>query len=192
LRALKAVQRADLALLLLDGKDGITEQDQKLAGYVEQAGRGLILVINKWDLVKEKERARELYLENIKRNFSFIPYAPVVFVSALTGSKLDKLFPLIVQIWQEQHKRISTALLNELLEDAIAVNPPSTVKGKRVKIFYATQPEVKPPTFVFFTNEPELIHFSYKRYLENRLREAFIFKGTPIVMKFRKRQRRND
>jgi GTPase len=192
LRALKAVQRADLALLLLDGKDGITEQDQKLAGYVEQAGRGLILVINKWDLVKEKERAREVYLENIKRNFSFVPYAPVVFVSALTGSKLDKLFPLIVQIWQEQHKRISTSLLNELLEDAIAVNPPSTVKGKRVKIFYATQPEVKPPTFVFFTNEPELIHFSYKRYLENRLREAFIFKGTPIVMKFRKRQRRND
>jgi len=192
LRALKAVQRADLALLLLDGKDGITEQDQKLAGYVEQAGRGLILVINKWDLVKEKERAREVYLDNVKRNFSFVPYAPVVFVSALTGSKLDKLFPLIVQIWQEQHKRISTALLNELLEDAIAVNPPSTVKGKRVKIFYATQPEVKPPTFVFFTNEPELIHFSYKRYLENRLREAFIFKGTPIVMKFRKRQRRND
>lgn len=192
LRALKAVQRADLALLLLDGEGGITEQDQKLAGYVEQAGRGLVLVVNKWDLAKKKEMARAAYLEDIKRSFSFVPYAPVTFVSALTGSKVDKLFPIIVQTWQEQHKRISTALLNELLEDAIAVNPPSTVKGKRVRLYYATQPEVKPPTFVFFTNEPELIHFSYKRYLENRLREAFSFMGTPIVMKFRKRQRRNE
>ena len=192
LRSLKAVQRSDLALLLLDGESGITEQDQKLAGYVDQAGRGLILVVNKWDLTKDRGKAREIYLENIKRSFSFVPYAPVVFVSALTGWRLDKMFPLIVQTWQEQHKRIPTALLNELLEDAIAVNPPPNVKGKRVKIFYVTQPEVKPPTFVFFANEPDLIHFSYLRYLENRLRDSFIFSGTPIVIKLKKRQRRGE
>ena len=192
LRSLKAVQRSDLALLLLDGVSGITEQDQKLAGYVDQAGRGLILVVNKWDLAKDRGKAREIYLENIKRSFSFVPYAPVVFVSALTGWRLDKMFPLIVQTWQEQHKRIPTALLNELLEDAIAVNPPPNVKGKRVKIFYATQPEVKPPTFVFFANEPDLIHFSYRRYLENRLRDSFIFSGTPIVIKLKRRQRRGE
>lgn len=192
LRSLKAVQRADLALLMLDGESGITEQDQRLAGYVDQAGRGLVLVVNKWDLVKDRETAREAYLENVKRQFNFVPYAQIVFVSALTGRRLDKIFPLIVQTWQEQHKRIPTALLNELLEDAIAVNPPSPVKGKRVKIFYVTQPEVKPPTFVFFVNEPEMIHFSYRRYLENRLREAFSFSGTPIIIKFKKRQRRGD
>lgn len=192
LRSLKAVQRADLALLLLDGQNGITEQDQRLAGYVDQAGRGLVLVVNKWDLVENREIARKSYLEEIKRSFNFVPYAPVVFVSALTGRRLETVFPLIVQIWQEQHKRISTALLNELLEDALAVNPPPSVKGKRVKIFYVTQPEVKPPTFVFFANEPELVHFSYMRYLENRLRESFGFKGTPVSLKLKKRQRRGE
>jgi GTPase len=192
LRSLKAVQRADLALLLLDGVDGITEQDQRLAGYVDQAGRGLVLVVNKWDLIQDREEAREEYLENIRRQFNFVPYAQVTFVSALTGRRLDKLFPLILQTWQEQHKRIATPLLNELLEDAVAVNPPATVKGKRIKLFYVTQPEVKPPAFVFFVNEPELIHFSYRRYLENRIRESFGFSGTPIIIKFKKRQRRGE
>jgi GTPase len=192
LRSLKAVQRADLALLMLDGLEGATEQDQRLAGYVDQAGRGLILVVNKWDLARSTEHAREEYIDLIKRQFSFAPYAHQVFLSALTGWKLDKIFPLILQTWQEQHKRISTSLLNELLEDSVAVNPPPSVKGKRVRLFYMTQPEVKPPTFVIFANEPELVHFSYQRYLENRLRESFGFKGTPIVIKLKKRQRRGD
>jgi GTPase len=192
LRSLKAVQRADLALLMLDGEIGITEQDQRLAGFVDQAGRGLILVVNKWDLVRNKPEAREHYLDDLNRMLNFVPYAHVVFVSALTGWRLDKLFPLIIATWQEQHKRISTSLLNELLEDALAVNPPPSVKGKRVKLFYATQPEVKPPTFVFFVNEPDLIHFSYRRYLENRLRDSFGFKGTPIIVKLKKRERRGD
>ena len=192
LRSLKAVQRADLALLLLDGESGITEQDQRLAGYVDQAGRGLVIIVNKWDLVKGQEHAREDYLNNIRRLFSFVPYAQICFVSALTGWRLERIFPAIIKTWQEQHKRVSTSLLNELLEDAIAINPPSSVKGRRVKIFYATQPEVKPPTFVFFANEPELIHFSYQRYLENRIREAFDFSGTPISIKFKKRQRRGE
>lgn len=192
LRSLKAVQRSDLALLLLDGEKGITEQDQRLAGYVDEAGRGLILVVNKWDLIKDREKSRELYLNNLRRMFSFVPYAQIAFVSALTGWRLVKLFPLIMKTWQEQHKRISTSLLNELLEDALAVNPPPTVKGRRIRIFYVTQPAVKPPTFVFFANEPELVHFSYKRYLENRIRESFDFRGTPIIIKFKKRQRRGE
>jgi len=190
LRSLKAVQRADLALLLIDALDGITEQDQRLAGYVDQTGRGLILVINKWDLVRDAENARADFIINLKRQFSFVPYAQVVFISALTGWRLQKIYPLILQTWQELHKRISTSLLNELLEDAIAVNPPATVKGKRVRIYYVTQPAVKPPSFVFFANEPELIHFSYMRYLENRIRESFGFTGTPIRIKFKKRERR--
>ncbi|HSW36307.1 MAG TPA: ribosome biogenesis GTPase Der [Candidatus Limnocylindrales bacterium] len=192
LRSLKAVERADLALLLLDGEGGITEQDQRLAGYVDQAGRGLILVVNKWDLAKGKEKARELYMEKVQRFFNFVSYAPVEFVSALTGKRLEKLFPIIQQTWQEQHKRIKTSLLNDLLEDAIAVNPPPTVKGKKIKFFYMTQPSVKPPTFVFFVNEPDMVHFSYMRYLENRLRESFAFKGTPVILKLKKRQRREE
>lgn len=192
LRSLKAVQRADVALLLLDGQEDVAEQDQRLAGYVDEVGRGLILVVNKWDLAKEKENARTLYLDNLKRYFSFAPYAPVQFISALTGWRIDRLFPQIMKAWQEQHKRIPTSLLNELLEDAIAVNPPSPAKGKRVKIYYVTQPAVKPPTFVFFANEPDLIHFSYRRYLENRIRDSFDFTGTPIIVKFKKRQRRGE
>ncbi len=192
LRSLKAVQRADLALLLLDGVEGVTDQDQRLAGYVDQAGRGLVLVVNKWDIARSTEHARAEYLDLIRRQFSFVPYAHQVFLSALTGWKLNQLYPLILQTWQEQHKRISTSLINELLEDVVAVNPPPAVKGKKVRLFYMTQPEVKPPTFVVFANEPDLIHFSYKRYLENRLRESFGFKGTPIIIKFKKRQRRGD
>ncbi|MDW7740148.1 MAG: ribosome biogenesis GTPase Der [Bacillota bacterium] len=192
LRSLKAVQRADLALLLLDGESGIAEQDQRLAGYVDQAGRGLIIVVNKWDLVRGEENSRSEYLDKIKDYLNFVPYAPVVFVSALTGWRLDRLFPVIIKVWQEQYKRISTSYLNELLQDAVAVNPPPSVKGKNVKFYYVTQPSVKPPTFVFFANEPDLIHFSYKRYLENRLRESFDFTGTPIIIKFRKRQRRGE
>jgi len=192
LRSLKAVQRADVALLILDGESGITEQDQKLAGYVVETGKGLILVVNKWDLFKGDENSRLSILNELKRKFSFASYAPHIFVSALSGWRLDRLFPLVMQIWQEQHKRISTALLNELLEDALTVNPPPPVKGKRVRIYYATQPEVKPPRFVFFANEPELIHFSYRRYLENRIREAFSFAGTPIEVKFKRRERRGE
>jgi len=190
LRSLKAVQRSDLALLLLDGESGITEQDQRLAGYVDEAGRGLILVVNKWDLVRGREEARLEYLNNLKRLFSFVSYAQVVFISALTGWRVERIFPPVINTWQEQHKRISTSLLNELLEDAVAVNPHPSVKGKQVRIYYGTQPAVKPPTFVFFANEPELIHFSYQRYLENRLRDSFGFIGTPIIVKFKKRQRR--
>ena len=192
LRSLKAIQRADVALLVLDGSKEIAEQDQKLAGYVDQAGRGLIVVVNKWDLGGKTERARDKWLEKLGRYFPFTPYAPVVFVSALTGRRIDQLFPLIRQIWQEQHKRIATPLINELVQDALAVNPPPAPKGKRLKIYYATQPTVRPPTFVFFVNDPRLMHFSYRRYLENRLRESFSFSGTPIRIKLKPRQEKGD
>jgi len=188
LRAFKAIERADLALMLLDGEEGIAEQDQRLAGFVDQAGRGLIFVINKWDLAAKGEAARKEYLASLHREFAFAPYAANEFVSARTGRRLQNLFPLIRQVWEEQHKRIATPILNELVQDAQAVNPPAAVKGKRLKIYFATQPAVKPPTFVFFVNNPELVHFSYKRYLENRLRESFSFSGTPIRIKFKARQ----
>lgn len=188
LRAFKAIERADLALMLLDGVGGIAEQDQRLAGFVDQAGRGLIFVVNKWDLAPGGEEARRDYLASLHRGFSFAQYASYEFISARTGRRLQNLFPLIQQVWQEQHKRISTPILNELVQDAQATNPPSAVKGKRLKIYYVTQPAVKPPTFVFFVNNPELMHFSYRRYLENRLREAFVFSGTPIRIKIRARQ----
>ncbi len=188
LRSFKAIERADLALMVLDGEEGIAEQDQRLAGFIDQAGRGLIFVINKWDLAAKGEEARKDYLEALQREFAFARYASYEFVSALTGRRLQQLFPLIQQVWQEQHKRIPTPLLNELVQDALAVNPPPAVKGKRLKIYYATQPQVKPPAFVFFVNNPELMHFSYRRYLENRLRESFIFAGTPIRIIIRPRQ----
>lgn len=188
LRAFKAIERADLALMLLDGAGGVAEQDQRLAGFVDQAGRGLIFVVNKWDLAARGEEARRDYLASMRRGFGFAQYASYEFISARTGRRLQNLFPLIQQVWQEQHKRISTPILNELVQDAQATNPPAAVKGKRLKIYYATQPAVKPPTFVFFVNNPELMHFSYRRYLENRLREAFVFSGTPIRIKIRARQ----
>ena len=188
LRALKAVERADLALLLLDAESGIAEQDQKLAGYVDQAGRGLIFAVNKWDLIKGKQEARREWMEEISRAFAFAPYAPVTFISALTGSRVQELFPLFDRVRRELYRRVSTSLLNELLLDALAVNPPPTYRGKRLKIYYATQAAVKPPTFIFFVNNPQFMHFSYRRYLENRLREAFDFSGVPLRLKIRARR----
>lgn len=192
LRSLKAIQRADLALLVVDGTGKITEQDQRLAGFVDQAGRGLIMVINKWDLIEERDKARTAYMDEIKLKLAFAPYLRSAFISALTGRGLDHLFPLIQETWQEQHRRIPTPLLNELLEDAQAVNPPPDYKGKRLRIYYATQPSVRPPAFVFFVNNPQLMHFSYRRYLENRLRDSFGFRGTPIRIKLRQRQGKGE
>jgi GTP-binding protein len=190
LRALKAVERADVALLILDATAGIAEQDQRLAGYIEQTGRGLIIVVNKWDLIEERREIRREWLKNIERAFAFVSYAPVTFISALTGSRVEQLFPLIARVHRELYKRISTSLLNELVADALAVNPPAAVKGKQLKIYYAAQVSVRPPTFIFFANNPRLVHFSYRRYLENRLREAFDFGGTPLRIEFKPRRER--
>ncbi len=188
LRSLKAVERADLALLLLDAEAGIAEQDQKLAGYIDEAGRGLIFAVNKWDLIEGRGEVRREWLEEITRAFSFAPYAPVTFISALTGSRVQQLFPLFDAVRRELYKRVPTSLLNELVSDAQAVNPPPSSRGKRLKIYYAAQVAVKPPTFTFFVNNPQFMHFSYRRYLENRLREAFDFSGVPLRLKIRPRR----
>ncbi|HOB86854.1 MAG TPA: ribosome biogenesis GTPase Der [Bacillota bacterium] len=187
LRSLKAVERADVCLLLLDADEGFVEQDLKLAGFVDETGKGLIIVVNKWDLAAGK-KTRESFLEEIRTAFSFVPYAPVIFLSALTGKGLSKLLPLVEQVREEHRKRVPTAVLNDLLADAFAVNPPPTVKGKRVKLYYATQPQVAPPTFVLFVNNPQMMHFSYLRYLENRIRESFGFQGTPLRLLLKPRQ----
>lgn len=190
LRALKAVERADVALLMLDATAGIAEQDQRLAGFIEQAGRGLIIVVNKWDLIEERKEIRRQWLTNLERSFAFVSYAPATFISALTGSRVEQLFPLIAGVHQELYKRVPTSLLNELVADALAVNPPATSKGKQLKIYYAAQVSVRPPTFIFFVNNPRLVHFSYRRYLENRLREAFEFSGIPLRLDFKPRRER--
>ncbi len=192
LRALKAVDRSDVTLLLLDGSTGIVEQDIKLAGLADQAGRGLIVVVNKWDLIEKREEAAVRFKEKWLRSAAFAGYAPVTFISALSGRRVDRLFPTINAVFSAQHTRIPTALLNELVGDAVAVNPPPTFKGCRLKIFYAAQIRESPPTFVLFVNDPVLMHFSYLRYLENRVRESFVFVGTPIRFKLRKRRQKGE
>ncbi|MEN2766168.1 ribosome biogenesis GTPase Der [Ornithinibacillus xuwenensis] len=187
LRALKAIERSDVVLVLIDAETGIREQDKKIAGYAHDAGRGIVIVVNKWDTVETDEKAMKEYEDKIRAHFQFLDYAPVVFLSAKTKKRLHTLLPM-VQVASENHtKRISTNVLNDVIMDAIAMNPTPTVKGKRLKVLYATQVAVKPPSFVVFVNEPELMHFSYQRFLENKIRDAFGFVGTPIKIFARKR-----
>lgn len=192
LRSLKAVERCDVTLLVVDGTGSVAEQDVKLAGLADQAGRGLVVVVNKWDLVEEREEASARFTEQWRRSAAFASYAPLTFISALTGRRVDKLFPIIDAVFAEQHKRIPTPLLNELFGDAVAVTPPPTYKGRRLKIYYATQVQGSPPTFILFVNDPGLMHFSYLRYLENRVRESFKFAGTPVRFKLRMRQKKGE
>ncbi len=192
LRSLGAADRSDLALLLVSATDGVTEQDVKLAGYIDRAGKGLVLVVNKWDLMEQKEETRQTLLADIRHKIAFAPYAPVLFLSALTGRRVKRLFPLIDKIWEQQRLRLPTSWLNQLLADALLMTPPPTVKGKRRKIYYATQSGVSPPTFILFVNDPRLMHFSYQRYLENRLRESFEYFGTPIRFVINKRTQKGE
>lgn len=180
MRSLRAVDRSDVVLAVIDATAGVTEQDKKIVGYVHEAGKGLILVVNKWDLYEKDTNSTLRYTEDLRKELIFTQYAPVAYVSALTKQRLHRLPELIFYVAEQSSQRITTALLNQLLEDAAATNPPPTDKGKRLKILYATQVKIKPPTFVIFVNEPELMHFSYQRYIENKLREAFGFEGTPI------------
>jgi len=187
LRALRAIERSDVVLVLIDADTGIREQDKKIAGYAHDAGRGIVIVVNKWDTVETDEKTMKEYEEKIRAHFQFLDYAPVVFLSAKTKKRLHTLLPM-VKIASENHsKRIPTNVLNDVIMDAIAMNPTPTVKGQRLKVLYATQVAVKPPAFVIFVNDPELMHFSYKRFLENKIRDAFEFDGTPIKIIARKR-----
>ena len=182
IRSLRAVDRSDVVLMVIDAIDGVTEQDKKIAGYAHEAGKGIVLVVNKWDLYDKDNTSTLRYTENLRRELVFMQYAPVVFVSAMTKQRIHRLPEVIHYVAEQNAMRISTSVLNQVVEDAIAINPPPTEKGQRLKILYATQVKIKPPTFVIFVNEREIMHFSYQRYLENKLREAFGFEGTPLQM----------
>jgi len=185
LRALRAIQRAHLVVLLLDAPEGVTAQDAHIAGYAMEEARGIVLVVNKWDLMKEADLSE--YAEGVRQAFRFIPYAPLLFVSALTGQRVGTVLETALRVYQERFRRVPTSDLNRLLREAVASHSPPSKRGKRLRFYYATQAEVDPPTFVFFVNDPQLVHFSYRRYLENRLREAFGFEGTPLRLYFRRR-----
>lgn len=188
MRAMRAIERSDIVLMVLNAEEGIREQDKKVAGYAHEAGRGIIIVVNKWDTLKKETNTMRDFEEKIRDEFQYLDYAPIIFVSAVTKQRLNKLPELIERVSMNQNLRIPSALLNDVVMDAIAINPTPTDKGKRLKVFYATQVAIKPPTFVIFVNEEELMHFSYARFLENQIRKAFTFEGTPIKIIPRRRK----
>lgn len=180
IRALRAVDRSDVVLIVVNAIEGVTEQDKKIAGYAHEAGKGIVLVVNKWDLYEKDNTSTLRFTEMLRKELIFMQYVPVVYVSALTQQRIHRLPEVIKFVAEQNAMRISTSVLNQVITDAVAISAPPAEKGKRLKILYATQVKIKPPTFVIFVNEPEIMHFSYERYLENKLREAFGFEGTPI------------
>ena len=187
IRTVSAVERADIVVVVIDAAEGITEQDAKIAGIAHERGKGVIVAVNKWDAVVKNDKTIYEYTNKLKEVLSFMPYAEYLFISALTGQRMGKLFDLIDVVRQNQNLRVSTGVLNEILAEAVAMKQPPSDKGKRLKIYYMTQVAVKPPTFVAFVNDKELMHFSYTRYLENQIRSAFGFKGTPLKFIVRER-----
>lgn len=189
-RALSAVERADVCLIMIDAEEGITEQDTKIAGYVHEQGKASIVVVNKWDLVEKETNTMKNFRDRVKEGLNFMMYAPSLFISAKTGQRVGDLFPMIHQVLEQNRKRISTGLLNDVINEAIAMVQPPSDKGKRLKIYYATQVATAPPTFVLFVNNAELAHYSYVRYLENQLRARFGFEGTPIKFMIREKNKK--
>ena len=192
LRAHTAVERADVCLIMIDAGEGITEQDEKIAGIAHEAGKASVIVVNKWDTVEKDTNTMDEKTAEIRRDLSYMTYAPVVFISALTGQRVDKLFDMIVAVSNQNSMRITTGMLNNILEDATARVQPPTDKGRRLKIYYITQVGVKPPHFVFFCNDSRLFHFSYQRYLENQIRAVFGLTGTPIKITIRQKGDKED
>jgi GTP-binding protein len=189
LRSLRAIARCDVAVLVVDAVEGLTAQDAHVAGYIVEEGRGLVIAVNKWDLVEDKtDKTFDQYSEWIRSEVPFLEFAPIVSISAKTGQRVGKVLELAIDIWGERRKRVSTGELNRVLRAAAERQAPPVVRGRRPKVFYGTQAGVAPPTFVFFANDAALVHFSYRRYLENRLREEFGFDGTPIRLVFRDRE----
>jgi GTP-binding protein len=187
LRALRAIDRADVVLLLVDATEGATAQDAHIAGYILEEAKSVVVVVNKWDLVEKNTYTMLVYMEHIRTVLRFLDYVPVLFVSALTGQRVDQVLPTTLRVQEERLIRIPTAELNRVLQEAVARHAPPSKAGKRLKFYYVTQAAVDPPTFLFFVNDPRLVHFSYERYLENRLREHYGFLGTPLRLSFRKR-----
>ncbi|AYW44651.1 ribosome biogenesis GTPase Der [Tetragenococcus koreensis] len=188
MRAMTAIDRSDVVLMILNAEEGIREQDKKIAGYAHEAGRAIIIVVNKWDLLEKKTDTMRKFEEKIRNEFLYLDYAPIIFVSAETKQRLNQLPDLIERVGMNQNLRVPSSILNDVIMDAVAINPTPTDKGRRLKIFYATQVAVKPPTFVVFVNDEKLMHFSYSRFLENQIRRAFAFEGTPIHIIPRKRK----
>ena len=188
LRAMQAIDRSDVVCVVLNAEEGIREQDKHVAGYAHDAGRGIVIVVNKWDTLKKDSYTMKEFESHIRNEFQYLSYAPIVFVSAKTHQRLNELPKLIRRVDENHSKRVSSAVLNDVIMDAIAHNPTPTDNGKRLRIYYATQVAVKPPTFVIFVNDPELMHFSYERFLEDQLRAAFDFEGTPLHLIERRRK----
>ena len=187
-RTVSAVERADVVCLVIDGEEGITEQDAKIAGIAHERGKGMIVVVNKWDLVEKDNKTVNEFTKKVRQVLSFAPYAEIMFVSAVTGQRLIKLYDVIDMVTENHSMRVATGVLNEIMTEAVAMQQPPTDKGKRLKLFYITQVSVKPPTFVIFVNDKELMHFSYTRYIENQIRDSFGFKGTPLKFIIRERK----
>lgn len=192
IRTVTAVERADIVVVVIDAKEGVTEQDAKIAGIAHDRGKGIIVAVNKWDAIEKNDKTIYQYTNKIRETLAFMPYAEFIFISAATGQRLPKLFDMIDMVRQNQNLRVATGVLNEIMTEAVAMQQPPSDKGKRLKIYYMTQVSVKPPTFVVFVNDKELMHFSYTRYLENRIRNAFGFKGTSLKFIIRERKEKDQ
>ena len=192
IRTVTAVERADVVLMVIDAVEGVTEQDAKIAGIAHDCGKGIIIVVNKWDAIEKNDKTMREYESKVRQILSFMPYAEIMYVSALTGQRLPKLFDMIDMVIANQNLRVATGVLNEIMMEAVAMQQPPSDKGKRLKLYYITQVAVKPPTFVIFVNDKELMHFSYTRYLENKIREAFGFKGTSLKFFIRERKEKEQ
>ena len=191
-RALAAIDRCDVALLLIDATQGVTEQDSKIAGYVDEKGKAAIIVINKWDAVEKDTKTMDKFIREVRENLKFMAYAPILFISALTGQRVSRVLEAVRDAHAEATRRVTTGLLNDILTDAQAALQPPATSGRRLKIYYATQQAVQPPTFVMFVNDQTLMHFSYERYLEKQFRKAFGFEGTPLKFVLRERKKKDE
>ncbi len=189
IRSFTAVERADVCLLVIDAVEGVTEQDKKIAGYSHENGKGMIIVVNKWDLIEKDNHTMNQFIKNIRDELGYLEYAPIMFISALTGQRMNTVLDKVKYVANQNAMRIPTGSLNEVIGEATLLNQPPSDKGKRLKIFYATQAAVKPPTFILFINDKELMHFSYQRYIENRIRENYGFEGTPIRFMLREKSK---
>lgn len=192
IRTVTAVERADVVLMVIDATEGVTEQDAKIAGIAHERGKGIIVVVNKWDAIEKHDKTMNEYEKDIRNTLSYMPYAEIMYVSAETGQRLNKLYDMIDMVMENQTLRVATGVLNEIMAEAVALQQPPSDKGKRLKLYYITQVSVKPPTFVIFVNDKELMHFSYTRYLENKIREAFGFRGTSLKFFIRERKEKEQ
>ena len=191
-RTVSAVERADIVILLIDALEGVTEQDAKIAGIAHERGKGIIIAVNKWDALEKDDKTIYRFTEKVRQILSFMPYAEITFISAKTGQRIGKLYELIDMVEQNQSMRVATGVLNEIMAEAVALQQPPSDKGKRLRLYYITQVAVKPPTFVIFVNDKQLLHFSYTRYIENKIRDTFGFKGTPLHFIIRERKEKDQ